>query len=123
MNIEFTGDKMIYLQLADWIEDNIIAGVFGVGTQIPSAADMAATFRINHITALKGMNLLAEEGILTKRRGMGMYVTSEACMLILEKRKEQFHSEYIMPLIKEAKKLGISQKELQDMIATNMEEK
>lgn len=123
MGFEFSGDKGIYIQLAEWIEENILKDVFPVQSQIPSAAELAVTFKINHITALKGMNILADAGILEKRRGMGMYVTVEAKNIILKEHKEKFGVEYIAPLLKEAQKLDISGSELLEMIKKELEDK
>lgn len=116
MKLEQNADKNIYVQLADWIEDNILAGVFPEGSRIPSVANLSAGFKMNHITALKSLNILTEAGILYKKQGIGMFVAAGACEMIRGKRKEAFGDKFIVPAIKEAKKLAITEAELHEMI-------
>lgn len=120
MKLDQNADKNIYVQLADWIEDNILAGVFPEESRIPSVANLSASFKMNHITALKSLNLLTEAGILYKKQGIGMFVATGACEMIREKRKEAFCDKFIVPAAKEAKKLGITGEELHEMIACAM---
>lgn len=117
MKLDQNADRNIYVQLADWIEDNILAGVFPEESRIPSVANLSAGFKLNHITALKGLNILTEGGILYKKQGIGMFVAAGACEMIREKRKEAFCGKYIVPAVKEAKKLGITEEEFYEMIA------
>lgn len=116
MQLEINNDKLIYLQLADFIVDNILADVFEEEKQIPSVAELSASFKINHITALKGVGLLVDEGILYKKRGIGMFVATGAKGKIHEKRKNEFVSKYVSSVVTEAKKLDISVLELVKMI-------
>ena len=62
------------------------------------------------------MNLLVDQGILYKKRGLGMYVAPGARAKLLEKRREQFYEQYVVTMIREAEKLGITQEQLADMI-------
>lgn len=68
-------------------------------------------------TAAKGLNLLTEDGILYKRRGIGMFVAPRAAEKIRAKRKQAFFEQYVRPLAAEAKNLGITPAELQAMLA------
>ena len=65
---------LIYLQIAQMLEDGILRGIYPEETQVPSTNELARTLRINPATGAKGLNLLAEDGILYKRRGLGMFV-------------------------------------------------
>lgn len=121
MRLEQNADKNIYVQLADWIEDNILTGVFPEESKIPSVANISASFQINHITALKSLNLLTDAGILYKKQGIGMFVAEGAREIILGKRKQSFYDKYIASAAKEAKKLGISGEELHEMIKRGVE--
>ena len=79
---------------------------------MPSTNELAAYYRINPATAAKGINLLADEGLLEKRRGIGMFVAAGARQRLLAERREQFVERYVRPLINEATRLGIGSGEL-----------
>jgi GntR family transcriptional regulator len=108
--------RPIFVQIAEQIENDIISGAMAEGTQVPSTNDFAAFHRINPATALKGVNLLVDAGILTKRRGIGMFVATGAQARLIAQRREHFSAEYLRPLLAEAQKLGIGRPELTDMI-------
>ena len=107
----------IYLQIAKMLEDGILRGIYPEETQVPSTNELARTLRINPATGAKGLNLLVEEGILYKRRGLGMFVAEGAADKIRAKRREEFLEQYVKPLAAEARKLGIQTEELQAMLA------
>jgi GntR family transcriptional regulator len=116
LKLDFSNEKSIYLQIAESIEDDIIRGIIGEETQIPSTNQMAVMYKINPATAGKGINLLVDRGILYKRRGIGMFVAAGARKKILEERKNSFYNNYVIALLEEAKKLGISTEDLISMI-------
>lgn len=116
MKLEQNSDKNIYIQLADWIEDNVLSGLFPEEGRIPSVAELSVSFKINHITTLKSINALTENGIIYKKNGVGMFVSKGAREIIRNKRKEAFYSKYIAPAVKEAEKLGVTYEELNEMI-------
>ena len=89
---------------------------------MPSTNELAKLYAINPATAAKGVNLLVDEGILYKKRGIGMFVASGAKEKIMEKRKEHFFDDYVKSLIEEAGRLGITKKELIHMIEKNGED-
>ena len=84
--------------------------------KIPSTNEIAKLYSINPATAAKGINILVEEGIVYKKRGIGMFVTEGAKEKIKERRKEEFFENFITTLVKEAERLDISRTELMDMI-------
>ena len=108
--------RPIFVQIAELIENDILAGSLPEETQVPSTNEFAAFHRINPATAGKGVNLLVDDGILYKKRGIGMFVASGACERLAAKRREQFRDSYIGPLLIEAEKLGITAQQLIDMI-------
>jgi DNA-binding transcriptional regulator YhcF (GntR family) len=110
--------KPIFVQIAEQIEDDIIDGVYPAETQVPSTNEFAAFYRINPATAGKGVNLLVDEGILYKKRGIGMFVSEGARDLLVAKRREAFSDEYLRPLLAEAAKLGIGPDQLTQMITS-----
>lgn len=110
--------RPIFLQIAERIENDIIEGRLAEEEQVPSTHQFVAFYQINPATAAKGVNLLVERGILYKRRGLGMYVAEGARARLIEERREQFFTQYVVPLQREAKKLGITTEQLADMIQT-----
>ena len=116
MKPEFDGDKAIYLQIAESIEDDILQENVAEESQAPSTNQLAVMYRINPATAAKGVNLLVHEGILYKKRGIGMFVASGAVKKIREKRRREVHEKYVVPLLEEASNLDISENDVIDMI-------
>ncbi|MBX3068277.1 MAG: GntR family transcriptional regulator [Cryobacterium sp.] len=108
--------RPIFIQIAERIEDSIIEGELAEETQVPSTNEYAAFYRINPATAGKGVNLLVDEGVLFKKRGIGMFVAKGAKTLLLNKRKKQFTVEFIQPLLAEANRLGISAAQVAETI-------
>ncbi|MGN0604046.1 MAG: GntR family transcriptional regulator [Oscillospiraceae bacterium] len=102
--------------MAEWIEENILTGVFPEETQIPSTTEISAMYRINPATALKGVNILVDKGIIYKKRGLGMFVSSGAEQKIRGERKQEFFEKYVKALVSEAQKLQISKNEIITMI-------
>lgn len=112
MRIDFDSETPIYIQIAEEMEDAILSGAFPEESQVPSTTEISATYRINPATVLKGMALLTDEGVLYKKRGLGMFVRSGAPEQIREKRRRMFYETYIVSLLEEAGKLGIDKEEL-----------
>ncbi|WP_322555698.1 GntR family transcriptional regulator [Sporosarcina beigongshangi] len=108
--------RPIFIQIAERIEDDIIENSLPEESQVPSTNQFAAFYKINPATAAKGVNLLVDEGILYKKRGIGMFVAEGARAKVKEKRKEQFFEQYVVTMIQEAEKLGITADQLTDMI-------
>ena len=82
------------------------------GERVSSTNELAAYYRINPATAAKGINLLADDGLLEKRRGIGMFVAAGARQRLLAQRREHFVERYVRPLLTEATRLGIDSGEL-----------
>ena len=116
MILDLNDEKPIYLQIAEAIEDNILKGTFQEEAQVISTTEISINYKINPATAGKGMNVLVDEGIIYKKRGMGMFVSTGAKNKILEKRRRSFPQGFIQPLLEEASKLGISKEEIIGMI-------
>ena len=115
------GDKPIFQQIAEGLEDGILSGVFPEESQIPSITEFSVQYRINPATALKGINLLVDAGIVYKKRGIGMFVSSGAVEKLRGKRREQFYSKYICTLVNEAKRLRLTERDIQEMIERGFE--
>jgi DNA-binding transcriptional regulator YhcF (GntR family) len=108
--------RPLFVQIAEQVENDILAGILAEESQVPSTNEFAAFHRINPATAGKGVNLLVDDGILYKRRGIGMFVAQGAKTRIAAKRRDRFRAEFVTPLIEEAAKLGISTTELTRLI-------
>lgn len=122
MKPEIQSDKSIYLQIAESIEDDILQKVIEEESQVLSTNQLAVMYRINPATAAKGVNMLVNEGILYKKRGIGMFVATGAVKKIRAKRRAAFYDKFIIPLLKEAANLEISKEELTGMIKKVSEE-
>lgn len=121
MQIDFDSERPIFQQIADGLEDAILSGVFPEGSQIPSITEFSVTYKINPATALKGINLLVDENIVYKKRGLGMFVTEGAAEKLRQKRKESFYEKFIKAMVEEAKRLEISREELKAMMERGFE--
>jgi GntR family transcriptional regulator len=106
----------IFRQVAAQIENAIVDGSLAEESQAPSSNELAAFHRINPATAAKGLGQLVADGVLYKRRGVGMFVAPGAREQLLERRRNEFADQYVRPLMTEAHKLGISTRELSAMI-------
>ena len=116
MNEQMDDSKPIFVQIAERIENDIIAGILPEESQVPSTNQFAAHYQINPATAAKGVNLLVDEGILYKKRGIGMFVADGAKQVLTGKRKELFFEQFVQSMLREADKLGINMEELIEMI-------
>ena len=109
-------DKPIYMQIREKIEDQIVNDQLKEGDQAPSTNQLVSFYKINHATVSKGVNQLVDEGILYKKRGIGMFVAEGARNTLIQKRKDAFVDEYIVGLVLEAEKLGITEREIVEHI-------
>jgi len=114
--LDFDSEQPIYIQLAEAIEDDVLKGIFAEDTQIPSTTEISVALKINPATARKGVNLLVDEGILYKKRGVGMFVTPGAMRKVMQKRRAKFYESFVVTLLEEAGKLDISPQEVAEMI-------
>jgi len=112
----FDDNSPLFLQIKERIEDQIISEALAEGGQVPSTTQIVGFYKINHITVSKGVNLLVDEGILYKKRGVGIFVSKGAKNMLIEKRKQNFLTHYLKPLLLEARKLGIDIKQLIEMM-------
>ncbi|ARO07291.1 GntR family transcriptional regulator [Lactiplantibacillus plantarum] len=122
MQFNFNSTEPIYLQVADQIEEAIFTETFVEGEQIPSTTEISKEFHINPATVLKGMNILVDAQLIEKRRGVGMFVIAGAQQRIVEKRRDQFYTDYVKKLVAEAQKLHITQDELAKLIERGFSE-
>jgi len=122
MKASFDEGQPIFQQIAEMIEDDILNGTYNEEDQIISMAQFSKTFQINPATAVKGIALLVNEGILYKKRGLGMYVATGAKQIIMTKRRDRVYNEIVLKLFDEADKLQIPIDEVVTMIQARKKE-
>ena len=116
MNINTNIEKPIFIQIAEQLEDSIFTGIYPEETKSPSTNEISALLNINPHTVLKGMNLLVDDEIIYKKRGLGMFVKEGAVEKIRQKRQGQFYDQFIATLIEEANKLNMTKDEIITLI-------
>ncbi|MBD8069481.1 GntR family transcriptional regulator [Bacillus sp. PS06] len=122
MDSNLKEDKPIFQQIAEKVESSILDGSIQEGDRVPSTNEFAKYYQINPATAAKGINQLVDQEILYKKRGIGMFVAEGARTIILNKRKNDFYKDFIIPLKSEAAKLGISVADLSKLIEQEEEQ-
>ena len=95
MNEILTQEKSIYIQISEMIENDILRDILCEEERVPSTNELAKLYAINPATAAKGVNILVDEGVLYKKRGIGMFVSAGAKEAILSRRKNEFYDNYV----------------------------
>ena len=108
--------RPLFRQIAEQVENAVVDGSLAEEAQAPSTNELAAFHRINPATAAKGINQLVADGVLYKKRGIGMFVAEGARAQLLERRREQFALQFLAPLMAEARKLGMDADQVKKMI-------
>ena len=116
LKFEYSGSKPLFQQVADQITEGILNGSYKELEQIPSTTEISIGYQINPATVLKGMNLLVDQELIEKKRGLGMFVLAGAQDKVKSIRKEEFLTKEIAHLVVEAKKLGITAEQLKKLI-------
>jgi GntR family transcriptional regulator len=106
----------LFVQIAERLADEIADGALAEGERVPSTNELAVFYRINPATAAKGINMLTDDGLLEKRRGIGMFVAAGAQARLLGERRKLFAERFVEPLVIEAGRLGIDADELVTLI-------
>lgn len=106
----------LFAQVAERLSAEIADGGLAEGERVPSSNELAAYYRINPATAAKGISVLADGGLVEKRRGIGMFVAAGARQRLLDQRRRQFTDRYVEPVVTEAARLGIGTEELAGLI-------
>jgi GntR family transcriptional regulator len=114
--MDFNSGKPIYLQMADRLMDEIVAGVYMAESRIPSVREYAVSLGVNTNTAMKAYDALAQHGIIYNKRGLGYFVTPGATEQIKEERRHEFYERHLPQLEHQMEVLGISVEELTQQI-------
>ena len=112
MDREWNDNQPIYRQLRDRVVAMILDGVLKEGDPLPSVRNVAADYRLNPLTVLKGYQELVDEELVEKRRGLGMYVKDGARKLLLKGERQKFLSEEWPRIQETIRRLGLEAEEL-----------
>jgi GntR family transcriptional regulator len=112
MDLEWNDSQPIYRQLRDRVVAMILDGVLGEGDALPSVRNVAAEYRVNPLTVLKGYQQLVDEQLVEKRRGLGMFVKTGARTLLLEGERQRFLSDEWPRIHATIQRLGLKPEEL-----------
>ena len=118
MDLEWNDGQPIYRQLRDRVVAMILDGVLKEGDPLPSVRNVAADYRVNPLTVLKGYQQLVEEGLVEKKRGLGMFVKEGARDLLLRGERQKFLSEQWPRVFATIERLGLKAEELLAVGAT-----
>ncbi|MBA3585092.1 MAG: GntR family transcriptional regulator [Gemmatimonadetes bacterium] len=114
MDSEWDDGQPIYRQLRDRVAAMILDEIFKEGDALPSVRNVAAEYRINPLTVLKGYQQLVDEGVVEARRGLGMFVNPGARVLLLRDEREKFLGEEWPRVQETIERLGLTTEELLD---------
>ncbi len=107
MDPKWSEDLPIYRQLRDRVVDMILEGVLTDGDALPSVRNVAAEYRLNHLTVLKGYQELVDEGLVEKKRGRGMFVTDGARRQLLKDERRRFLNKAWPEVVATIRRLGL----------------
>jgi GntR family transcriptional regulator len=119
MDLEWNDSQPIYRQLRDRVVAMILDGVLGEGDPLPSVRNVAAEYRVNPLTVLKGYQQLADEQLVEKKRGLGMFVRTGAHNLLLEAERRKFLDEQWPGIHATIQRLGLTPQELLESAANS----
>lgn len=120
MEINYETNEPIFEQVARILGDAILSGAIKEETQIPSITELSVSYKINPATALKGVNILVDDGVVYKLRGIGMFVSSGAVETLKEIRGRTFFARYVSKLCQEAKKLNLTTEQVVEIVKGGM---
>jgi GntR family transcriptional regulator len=112
MDREWSDGQPIYRQLRDRVVAMILDGVLNEGDPLPSVRTVAAEYRVNPLTVLKGYQQLVDEQLVEKRRGLGMFINAGARALLLEAERRKFLAEQWPRVHATIQRLGLTAKDL-----------
>lgn len=110
----FNDNKAIYLQMADRLCDDILAGRYKADERIPSVREYAVTLEVNTNTAVKAYDELSREGIIYNKRGLGYFVSQDAKTRIRRQRRAAFFKDLLPEVFRQMRLLGIDIKDIND---------
>jgi len=118
MDREWNDSQPIYRQLRDRVVAMILEGVLKEGDPLPSVRNVAAQYRVNPLTVLKGYQQLVDERLVEKKRGLGMFIKAGSRDLLLQAERQRFLAEQWPRVYATIQRLGLTEHELLDAVAT-----
>lgn len=122
MDPNWNDSQPIYRQLRDRVVEMILEGVLGDGDALPSVRSVAAEYRLNPLTVLKGYQELVDEGLVEKRRGRGMFIMDGAKKALLSGERELFLNEQWPSVVATIRRLGLDLDDLVEIARSELEE-
>lgn len=107
MAIEWNDNQPIYRQLRELVVERIMDGSFAEGEAVPSVRQVASDYQINHLTVAKAYQELVEDGLLEKRRGLGMFVIGGARVSLTDNEQQKFMEDELPAFAERVQKLGM----------------
>lgn len=116
MKVYLDETQPIFLQIACILMDEIVEGRLKEEERVPSENELSRFYNINRATVRNGLQVLLDEDLIYKQRGIGMFVKEGAWAKLLNARQKKFAEDYLLPMLDEAKKIGINPEQLADLI-------
>ncbi|MCE7053185.1 GntR family transcriptional regulator [Algoriphagus sp. AGSA1] len=116
--MEFSETKNIFLQIRDWVADQILQGKITAGEKIPSVRELAVDMEVNRNTVMRSYALMEEEGIIENKRGIGFFVAADAKQNLLHMQKQTFLKDELPAILHQIEVLKLNSKDLQILIQT-----
>ena len=107
----------IFVKISEGIKDHILSGDLKENEQLPSTTQISRQYDVNISTVTKGYNLLVSEGIVYKKKGIGMFISEGAFEKLIKDRRNTFQEKYVVTMLEEAKRLRYTAQDLQQMVA------
>lgn len=107
----------IYVQIAERLCDEVLAGHYEADGRVPGLREYSALLEVNVNTTVKAFEHLAQRGIVYTRRGMGYFVSPDACGIITEQRRRSFYEHDVPEFCRKMRQLGISAEQLPDIVS------
>jgi DNA-binding transcriptional regulator YhcF (GntR family) len=116
--MDFNETKNIFLQIRDWVADQILQGKIVAGEKIPSVRELAVDMEVNRNTVMRSYSLMEEEGIIENKRGIGFFVAADAKRNLLKFQKQSFLNDELPVILHQIEVLKLNSEDLQILIQT-----
>lgn len=114
--MDFSEHKNIFLQIRDWLVDQILTGKLQPGEKIPSVRELAADIEVNRNTVMRSYSLMEEEGIIENKRGIGFFIASDATTQLQRIQKREFFEQELPGIIHKVEVLKLNSQDLAELI-------
>lgn len=114
--MDFSEHKNIFLQIRDWLVDQILTGKLQPGEKIPSVRELAADIEVNRNTVMRSYSLMEEEGIIENKRGIGFFIASDANAQLHRIQKKEFFEQELPSLIHKVEVLKLNSQDLAQLL-------